>query len=94
MPERAYTLRRTWPDDSDRPDDFVFRCDCVDAGRCYLMLAVGSREVWNWTAYGISSGGMEDSLDKAKYGFKIAFERAGGLAASPRRQRKKNPAAR
>jgi hypothetical protein len=40
-----YTLRRTWPDDPDRADDFVFRCDGADVGCCYLARAAGNRDV-------------------------------------------------
>jgi hypothetical protein len=56
-----YTMRRTWPDDADRADDFVVRVGGKDAGRCYFMRAAGHRDVWRWTVYGISSGGMEDT---------------------------------
>ena len=38
-----------------------------------------------WTVYGISSGGMEATLDDAKRRFKETFEAAGELAASPNR---------
>jgi len=43
-----------------------------------------SRDVWRWTVYGISSGGMEESIEEAKPQFKETFEVAGGLAASNR----------
>ena len=33
----AYTMRLTWPDDPDRTNDFVFRVDGKDCGRCYFM---------------------------------------------------------
>jgi len=39
---------RTWPD-ANRPDDYVFRVDGKDAGRCYLTHAAGKREVWRWS---------------------------------------------
>ena len=48
----TYTLRRTGPDEPDRPDDYVFRCDGVDVGRCYLMRASSNQVVWRWTVYG------------------------------------------
>ena len=35
----AYTMRLTWPDDPDRTNDFVFRVDGKDCGRCYFMRA-------------------------------------------------------
>jgi hypothetical protein len=68
-----FTMRRTWPDE-DRHDDFVFRVDGLDAGRCYRMIAAGSRIVWHWTVYGKSTGGMEDTLEEAQAGFKAAIE--------------------
>ena len=55
----AFTMRRTWPDD-DRPDDYVFRVDVRDAGRCYAMRAAGDRQVWRWTVYGSPAGEMEN----------------------------------
>jgi hypothetical protein len=84
-PMPTYTLRRTWPDEPGRPDDYVFRCDGVDVGRCYLMRASSNQEVWRWTVYGISSGGMEATLEEAKRRFKETFEAAGGLAAPNKR---------
>ena len=47
-----YTMRRTWPDDHDRPNDYVFEVDGKDAGRCYFMRAAGGTDVWLWTVYG------------------------------------------
>ena len=72
----TYTMRRTWPNDADRLDDFVFRVDGKDCGRCYLTRAAGNREVWRWTVYGISSGGMEDRLEDAQQRFKETYEAA------------------
>jgi hypothetical protein len=72
----VYTMRRTWPDNPESPNDFVFRYDGVDVGRCYLTRAAGSRDVWLWTVYGTSRGGMEDALDEAKRKFKETFEAA------------------
>jgi hypothetical protein len=48
------------------------------------MLAVGSREVWNWTAYGISSGGMEDPLEEAQAKFITAYEANRRVGREPR----------
>jgi hypothetical protein len=70
----VYTMRRSWPDNPESPNDFVFRCDGVDVGRCYLTRAAGSRDVWLWTVYGTSRGGMEETLDEAKRKFKETFE--------------------
>jgi hypothetical protein len=46
------------------------------AGRCYLMKAAYSREVWRWTVYGISGGGIEDTLAEAQRRFKETYEAA------------------
>jgi hypothetical protein len=70
----TYAMRRTWPDNPESQNDFVFRCDGVDVGRCYRTRATGSRDVWLWTVYGTSRGGMEDTLDEAKRKFKETFE--------------------
>ena len=59
----AYTMRLTWPDDPDRTNDFVFRVDGKDCGRCYFMRASFQRDVWRWSVYGSSSSGMEDTLE-------------------------------
>ena len=42
----TYTLRRAWPDDPDRPDDYEFRVDGVDRGRCYKTILASSRVGW------------------------------------------------
>jgi len=66
-------MRRIWPDD-DRPDDYVFRVDGRDAGRCYAMRAAGNRAVWRWTVYGSATGGMALSLDEAQRCFKAVVK--------------------
>ena len=58
----------------DRPDDFQFFVDGKAAGRCYLMKAAGNRVVWRWTVYGISGGGIEDTLAQAQRRFKETYE--------------------
>jgi hypothetical protein len=68
-----YTMRRCWPD-QDAPDDYVFKVDGTDAGRCYLMMAAGHRLVWRWTIYGSSAAGMEDTLAEAQRRFKQTYE--------------------
>jgi hypothetical protein len=74
-----YTMRRAWPDDPKRPDDYVFRVDGHDAGRCYLMIATYDRGlVWRWTVYGTRKEGMEATLDDAKAKFKIEYEKVQG----------------
>ena len=62
-------MRRSWP---DRPDDYVFRIDGKDAGRCYLTVATASRHVWLWTVYGRATRGMEETLEQAQRRFKGA----------------------
>ena len=78
----VYTMRRTWSNDPDSTNDFVFRCDGVDVGRCYFTRGAGSRDVWLWTVYGRSSGGMEETLDEAKRKFKETFEASRGNRAT------------
>ena len=73
---RHYSMRLTWPDEPNRRDDFVFRVDGKDAGRCYLTHATGRRDVWRWTIYGTSKGGMEDTLQDAQAKFKIEYEKS------------------
>jgi hypothetical protein len=70
----AYTMRLTWPDDPDCTNDFVFRVDGKDCGRCYLMRAAFQRDVWRWSVYGSSSSGMEDTLEEAQRQFKKAYD--------------------
>jgi hypothetical protein len=89
MPETPrYTLRRTWPDVTDRHDDFVIRCDSVDVGRLYYTLTPEG-ERWQWTIYinaqvhrvaGVPIEGLALSLDDAKTQFRTSYERM--LAAS------------
>ena len=68
-------MRLTWPDEPDRRDDFVFRVDGKDVGRCYQTFATYGRGlVWRWTIYGTSKGGMEDTLEEAKRKFKETFD--------------------
>jgi hypothetical protein len=53
---------------------FSLLVDGKAAGRCYLTHAAGNRPVWRWTVYGISSGGMEDTLAEAKRRFREVYE--------------------
>ena len=69
----SYTMRRTWPE-TNRNDDYVFRIDGRDAGRCYLTTAAHAQRVWLWTVYGTPRGGMEESLETAQRRFKDAAE--------------------
>jgi hypothetical protein len=68
------SLRRTWPDDPHRPDDYVIRHDGADAGRVYKTLGTGGVEVWQWTIYGTAKAGREPTLDAAKARWRAAFE--------------------
>ena len=70
-----YTMRPCWPD-KDRPDDYQFFVNGKAAGRCYLLRAAGNREGWRWTVYGVSSGGLEDTLEDAERQFKDTYEAA------------------
>lgn len=70
----TYTLRRAFPDDPDRVDDFVFRADGVDRGRCYKTILASSRVGWLWTVYGTSKRGIADTLGEAKQQWRAAFE--------------------
>lgn len=69
-----YTLRRCDPHNPDRQDDYEFCCDSKAVGRCYFVHAAGNRPVWRWTVYGVSSGGLEDTLEEAKRKFRETFE--------------------
>ena len=73
----AYTLRRTWPDEPDRPDDYVFRFGGKDEGRCYLRSMAHNESRWHWTVYGTNRSGRGESLDAAKIAFKDAVESVG-----------------
>ena len=67
-----YTMRRSWP---DKEDDYVFRVDGRDAGRCYFTIAAHNRKAWLWTTYGGNKGGLADTLEDAQLKFKMAIER-------------------
>jgi hypothetical protein len=40
------------------------------------MVAAYNRVVWRWIVYGISGGGMEDTLEEAQRRFKETYEAA------------------
>ena len=73
-PNMPYTLRRTWPEDPDRPDDYVVRYDGKDVGRTYQTIGAGGATVWIWTIYGSSRSGREPTLEAAKARWRAAFE--------------------
>lgn len=80
-----YTMR---PTDLGSPigEDFVFRRDGVDVGRCYLRGLTGGERKWWWTIYiggpgqpnrsvpGIPIAGAADTLEAAQDDFKQNFE--------------------
>jgi hypothetical protein len=72
----SYTLRRSWPDQPDRSDDYEFTFEGKAVGRCYLGRMARNEMLWHWTIYGTHLSGNEVSLDEAKAAFKRAFERA------------------
>jgi hypothetical protein len=77
----TYTRRRTWPDNPDRLDDYVFRWDGRDIDRCYLRTLAGPEKLWWWTIYGTSGAGGEPSLEAAQAAFKTRFAKnCGGLS--------------
>jgi len=65
-------MRRSWP---DVEDDYVFRVDGKDAGRCYHPYATASTGWrWRWTVYNSAASGDELTFDDAKAKFKAAYE--------------------
>ena len=69
-----YTLRPTWPNEPSRPDDYEFRRDGKDVGRCYLRQMAGTETRWHWTVYGTNLSGDEVTLDAATTSFRRALE--------------------
>jgi len=69
----TFTMRRTWPEHPEK-EDYVFRFNGKDVGRCYLgRFTEGDR--WRWTIYGTNLGTLEPTLDDAKARFKESFQR-------------------
>jgi len=66
-----YTMRRAF---FESQDDFVFRADGKDAGRCYQHLSVDGQVCWHWTVYGSRASGDEPRLEDAQARFKGAYE--------------------
>jgi hypothetical protein len=75
-----YTMRLCWAT-GDRPTDFEVLVDGKATGRCYLTMAAHNREVWRWTVYGISGGGIEDTLAEAQRRVKKTYEAAASSSA-------------
>jgi hypothetical protein len=70
----VYTMRRTWPDNPKSPNDFVFRCDGVDVGRCYFTRAARSRDVWLLDSLWNLERRQGGYAGRAKRKFKETFE--------------------
>jgi hypothetical protein len=89
-----YTQRRTGL--SDDPNDYVFRCDNFDVGRCYLRTLSNNEVRWSWTIYigihvkriivGVPTAGYALTLDEAKEQFPKSFDRmiAAGAVRLPK----------
>ena len=85
-----YALRRSSPDDPNRPDDFVYRYKGHDVGRIYLQVRDPTGPQWTWTIYlghhmrqilpAVPVAGTADTLAQAMTQFKSSFDRmiAGG----------------
>jgi hypothetical protein len=73
-----FTMRRTWPDDHGRENDFVFRHNGKDVGRCALM-HVPPDDRWHWSVYGSDVTGHALSLEAAEVEFQIAYKLHRGL---------------
>jgi hypothetical protein len=71
----TFTMRRTWPENPDSANDYVFAFNGREVGRCYIGRFAG-RDQWRWTIYGTNLGTLEPTLDDAKAKFKEAFGRS------------------
>ena len=60
----------------DRENPFGSTHFQVHANDWDPMRVADNREVWRWTVYGISSGGMEDPLCGAQHRLKETYEAA------------------
>ena len=79
----SVTLARAWPDDPDRPNDFVFRYDGRNVGRAFkVLISAGPR--WQWSIHiyarvkrvkGVPISGYGISLEDAAEQFKNTFAR-------------------
>jgi hypothetical protein len=77
-----YSLRRTAL--SVDPNDYLFRCDGIDVGRCYLRTLAGN-EHWHWTIFiglyvarpveSVPLAGAAETLEQAKAEFCESFDR-------------------
>jgi hypothetical protein len=46
-----YTMRPSFSHSRPRPNDYVFRVNGIDAGRCYLRRLANNEPRWSWTIY-------------------------------------------
>jgi hypothetical protein len=77
-----YTLRHTSL--SGNPNDYVFRCDGIEVGRCYLRTVANNEQSWLWTIYigiyalrrveGVPISGNAKTLEQATAEFRFCFE--------------------
>lgn len=80
------------------PNDFIFRYDGADVGRCYLRGLTGGTSKWWWTIYitgpgrpsqrvpGIPIEGSADTIEQAQDAFKVNFDKLieAGVVSDPR----------
>lgn len=66
----SFTLRRTG---FENPDDYVFKFNGVDVGRCYRGSFGMHGDGWRWSIYGTNLTGIEDSLEAAQEKFKAVY---------------------
>jgi hypothetical protein len=70
---------------SDIPNDFVFRYNGHDVGRCYLREMSGSSTFWSWTIFigwtiskipdDIPVSGAAETIERAQEQFRASFDR-------------------
>jgi hypothetical protein len=79
-----YTLRRTWPEDDRRSNDYVVCFDGREVGRMYLTIVPGGDRWRWWSIYinrdvqmveGVASVGIASDFEQAKQEFRNSFDR-------------------
>jgi hypothetical protein len=97
-----FTRRITWPDNPDSRDDYVFRFNGYDVGRCHIQGMAGNQRKWTWAIYfgcaycaarrlaAVPLDGAADTLEGAQAQFKACFEqyRTAGALKDPREARR------
>jgi hypothetical protein len=61
------------PTGFENPDDWIFRYNGKDVGRCYRGKFGMNQDGWRWSIYGSNRSGIEGSLEAAEAAFKRAF---------------------